>query len=50
MTYRINRKQLECLTLLSNALLSPFSVILKRVRISRDFGNYYKRHGFTPRA
>jgi hypothetical protein len=50
MTLRTSRKKLGCLTLRSNALLSAFSVILTRVFISRDFGNYYERHSFTPRA
>jgi hypothetical protein len=33
-------RALESLTLRCNALLSAFSVILTRVFISRDFGNY----------
>ena len=50
MTQKTSRKRLVCLTLRSNALLSAFGVILTRVFISRDFGNYYERHNFAPRA
>jgi hypothetical protein len=48
---KVKPKALEVpFTLRSNALLTAFGVILTRVFISRDFGNYYKRHSFTPRA
>jgi|AntAceMinimDraft_5_1070358.scaffolds.fasta_scaffold272728_1 hypothetical protein len=50
MTFKKSRKRLEYLTLRSNALLSAFSVVLTSVFISRDFGNCYERHSFTPRA
>jgi hypothetical protein len=50
MTQRTSRKHLGCLTLRFNALLTAFGVILTKVFISRDFGNYYERHNFTPRA
>ena len=48
---KVKPKALEVpFTLRYNALLTAFGVILTRVFISRDFGNYYKRHSFTPRV